>query len=71
MRTVNGGGDQLARGATRVTFRNAEVSEEKYNEATKGFNLEKFLAKKSSGDTSIEETRTVGADPRIPRERKR
>jgi len=29
--TINGGGDQLARGAVRVTFRSAEVSQEKWD----------------------------------------
>jgi hypothetical protein len=44
--TVNGGGDQLARGAVRVQFRNASgVSEEKYNEATQDFDLDKFLGR--------------------------
>lgn len=42
-RTINGGGDQLARGAARVSFRQPDVSEEKYNEATEGFDLERFL----------------------------
>lgn len=42
-RTVNGGGDQLARGAARATFRQPDVTEEKYNEATQEFNLERFL----------------------------
>ena len=44
--TVNGGGDQLARGAVRVQFRNASgVSKEKYNEATQDFDLDKFLGR--------------------------
>lgn len=29
--TVNGGGDQLARGAVRATFRSADVSQEKWD----------------------------------------
>lgn len=29
--TVNGGGDQLARGAVRATFRSAEVTQEKWD----------------------------------------
>jgi hypothetical protein len=63
--TVNGGGDQLARGAVRVQFRNASgVSEEKYNEATQDFDLERFLGKKSSSDSSSEEAGTPSVDAR-------
>lgn len=29
--TINGGGDQLARGAVRVTFRSAEVTQERWD----------------------------------------
>lgn len=59
--TVNGGGDQLARGAVRVQFRNASgVTEEKYNEATQDFDLERFLGKKSGSNTDSESTGTVG-----------
>lgn len=29
--TINGGGDQLARGAVRATFRSAIVTQEKWN----------------------------------------
>jgi hypothetical protein len=29
--TINGGGDQLARGAVRVTFRSAQVSQERWD----------------------------------------
>lgn len=44
--SVNGGGDQLARGAVRVQFRNASgVSEEHYNKATQDFDLDKFLGR--------------------------
>ncbi len=44
--TVNGGGDQLARGAVRVQFRNASgVTKEKYDEATQDFDLDKFLGR--------------------------
>lgn len=61
--TVNGGGDQLARGATRVQFRNASgVSEEKYNEATQDFDLERFLGKKSDSDTDSEPSGTASVD---------
>lgn len=42
-RTMNGGGDQLARGARKVTFRQPDVSEKKYNEATQDFDMEKFM----------------------------
>jgi hypothetical protein len=42
MRTVNGGGDQLARGATRVQFKPAETTEEKWNDAFADFDPEKF-----------------------------
>ena len=61
--TVNGGGDQLARGATRVQFRNASgVTEEKYNEATQDFDLERFLGKKSDNDTDSKQAGTSGSD---------
>jgi hypothetical protein len=61
--TVNGGGDQLARGATRVQFRNASgVTEEKYNEATQGFDLKRFLSGESDSDTDSEQAGTAGAD---------
>lgn len=44
--SVNGGGDQLARGAVRVQFRNASgVTEEHYNKATQDFDLDKFLGR--------------------------
>lgn len=42
-RTVNGGGDVLARGGSRATFRQPNVTKEKYAEATEGFNLARFL----------------------------
>ncbi len=29
--TINGGGDQLARGAVRATFRSADVSQERWD----------------------------------------
>jgi len=70
--TINGGGDQLARGATRVQFRNASgVTEEKYNEATKGFDLERFLGKKPSSDSNSEQGGTIGADAGKAKRRKR
>ena len=43
-RTENGGGDILARGGVRATFKQPNVSRKKYDKATKGFDLEKFLA---------------------------
>jgi hypothetical protein len=62
--TKNGGGDQLARGATRVQFRGVEgVTEEKYNEAVNGFDLKRFLSGESdSSDTNSEAPGTAGAD---------
>jgi hypothetical protein len=69
--TINGGGDQLARGATRVQFRNASgVSEEKYNEATQDFDLEKFLGKKPSGSADSKSTGDVVEVPKKSRARK-
>jgi hypothetical protein len=62
MRTQNSGGDSLARGAVRFTFRPPDVSKERYDEATQDFDLEKFLGKKSSGDTDSESTGTTGVD---------
>jgi len=41
---MNGGGDSLARGAARATFRQPDVSEEKYNEAVNGFDSKRFLS---------------------------
>ena len=43
-RTENGGGDQLARGATKVQFRPAgsKVSEKAWNDMFEGFDPEKF-----------------------------
>lgn len=70
--TINGGGDQLARGAVRVQFRNASgVSEEKYNEATQDFDLERFLGKKPSSDTNSESTGTAGTDAGKAKRRKK
>lgn len=43
--TMNSGGDVLARGGVRATFRQPNVSEEKYNEATQDFDLDKFLGR--------------------------
>lgn len=57
--TVNGGGDQLARGAVRVQFRSANVSEEKFDEALEGFDLQKFL-KKDNEVRGEKETTTTG-----------
>jgi len=41
--TQNNGGDVLARGGSRATFRQPNVSKEKYQEATEGFDLARFL----------------------------
>jgi hypothetical protein len=49
-RTENGGGDQLARGGVKATFRQPNVSKKKYQEATSGFDLERFL----KGETKVE-----------------
>ena len=61
-RTENSGGDVLARGGVKATFRQPNVSKKKYEEATKGFNLKKFLA----GDTQ----KWVSEEP-VQKERKR
>jgi hypothetical protein len=42
-RTQNNGGDVLARGGVKATFRQPDVSEEKYDEAVGGFDLARFL----------------------------
>jgi hypothetical protein len=57
--TVNGGGDQLARGAVKVQFHPAQVTKEKYDEATKDFDLEKFLGKSTGSNTEVSKESTV------------
>jgi hypothetical protein len=42
-RTMNNGGDVLARGGARATFRQPDVTEKKYNDAVGGFDLARFL----------------------------
>ena len=42
-RTMNSGGDVLARGGVKATFRQPDVTEKEYNDAVGGFNLERFL----------------------------
>ena len=59
-RTVNGGGDQLARGAARATFRQPNVTEEKYEEAVGEFNLERFLR---GGDANGASSGSAGVEP--------
>jgi hypothetical protein len=44
-RTENGGGDILARGGVRATFKQPKVSKRVYNKATQGFDLAAYLAK--------------------------
>jgi len=63
--TINGGGDQLARGAARATFRQPSVSKKKYNSATQDFNLEEFLKKDTQKEVRGEkELTTSGRRPR-------
>lgn len=54
-RTVNGGGDQLARGAARATFRQPDVTEDKYKEATEGFDLARFLKGDQPKESGLKE----------------
>lgn len=42
-RTINGGGDVLARGGVKATFRQPDVTEKEYNDAVNGFDLERFM----------------------------
>jgi hypothetical protein len=49
-RTENSGGDVLARGGVKATFRQPNVSKKKYAEAVNDFNLARFL----SGGSPIE-----------------
>ena len=53
--TQNNGGDVLARGGSRATFRQPNVSKEKYAEATEGFDLARFLKgdSKESGKKEV------------------
>jgi hypothetical protein len=71
MQTVNNGGDVLARGGVRAQFHPPNVSKKKYDAATKDFDLERFLGKKSDSDTDSEATGTFGADLTVPQEHKR
>jgi len=60
-RTMNGGGDQLARGAAKATFRQPNVSEKKYDEAVGGFDLERFLkGEPAKAEGPKEKTRSRG-----------
>lgn len=65
-RTVNGGGDQLARGMARATFRQPNVTEEKYEEAVGEFNLERFL-RGGDADSSQAGSAGVGSTTASPR----
>jgi len=56
-RTVNGGGDQLARGAAKATFRQPNVSKEKYEEAVGDFDAERFLKGEAKVTGKKENTR--------------
>lgn len=50
-RTVNGGGDQLARGAVKVAFRPAETTKEKWDAAFDDFDPAKFRGDSNSAST--------------------
>lgn len=65
-RTVNGGGDQLARGAVRVAFRPAETTQDKWSKA-----FDDFDPKKYRGDSSSESSGdAVSKSPKAARRRK-
>jgi hypothetical protein len=66
-RTINGGGDQLARGAARATFRQPNVSKKKYQEAVGDFNLERFLR---GGDADGSSSGSASVEPSTPSARK-
>ena len=61
-RTENGGGDILARGGVRATFKQPTVSRKKYDKATKGFDLAAFLAKdtQKAASTGVKEVNKRG-----------
>jgi hypothetical protein len=54
-RTENSGGDVLARGGVKATFRQPNVSKEKYEKAVNGFDKERFL----KGEPQVEVTEPV------------
>lgn len=56
-RTVNNGGDVLARGGVRCTFKSPDVSKEKYEEAVGGFDLQRFLRSEPKAEGPKEKTR--------------
>jgi hypothetical protein len=56
--TINGGGDILARGGARATFRSPNVSKKKYNEATEDFDLKAFLKKDTQAGVRGEKEQT-------------
>lgn len=66
--TVNGGGDQLARGAVRVNFRSSEsgTSQQKWD-AIFGENSGPKKNYGNSGDSDSESTGTAGKKPRKTR----
>lgn len=51
-RTENSGGDVLARGGVKATFRQPNVSKKKYESAVGDFNLQRFL----KGEPQVEST---------------
>jgi hypothetical protein len=57
---MNGGGDVLARGAAKATFRQPDVSEKKYNEAVGDFDSERFLNGGKEKVTGKKETNKRG-----------
>lgn len=65
MRTVNGGGDQLARGASKVQFKPAEgVSDSKWNDIFADFDAEKFAAEPNKSMQKTVEEDVVAEEPK-------
>ena len=62
-RTQNSGGDVLARGGVKCTFRQPDCTKKQYDKATKGFDKERFL----KGEPAPEVVE--GAEP-VQKERK-
>ena len=68
--TVNGGGDQLARGAVRATFRSPNVSQEKWDDIFGEDSGPKQNYEADSGDTDSEQAGTSSVVAGKTRKRK-
>jgi hypothetical protein len=68
--TVNGGGDQLARGAARATFKGPNVTQDKWDEVFGANSGPKKNYEASGSDSGSEPAGTASVKPRKAKKRK-